>query len=59
MNGRAISLRWNYHLLTAPGYVLIADERLHGPTAMAEKFARRSGSNPLKNAGLEIDQAVE
>jgi dipeptidyl aminopeptidase/acylaminoacyl peptidase len=57
MNSDAISLRWNYHLLTAPGYVMLMSDYT-GSTGYGEKFARQIKLDPLKTPGLEIDQAV-
>lgn len=57
MNGDAISLRWNYHLLTAPGYVMLMSDYT-GSTGYGEKFAQAIKLDPLKTPGLEIDQAV-
>ncbi|MDB5426177.1 MAG: prolyl oligopeptidase, partial [Phenylobacterium sp.] len=57
MNSDAISLRWNYHLLTAPGYVMLMSDYT-GSTGYGEKFAQAIKLDPLKTPGLEIDQAV-
>jgi len=57
MNTDAISLRWNYHLLTAPGYVMLMSDYT-GSTGYGEKFAQAIKLDPLKTPGLEIDQAV-
>jgi dipeptidyl aminopeptidase/acylaminoacyl peptidase len=57
MNGDAISLRWNYHLLTAPGYVMLMSDYT-GSTGYGETFAQAIKLDPLKTPGLEIDQAV-
>ncbi len=57
MNGDAISLRWNYHLLTAPGYVMLMSDYT-GSIGYGEKFAQQIKLDPLKTPGLEIDQAV-
>ncbi|MBI4873215.1 MAG: S9 family peptidase [Acidobacteria bacterium] len=50
-------LRWNYHLLTTPGYVLLLTDYT-GSTGYGEKFAQEIQGDPLKGPGEEIDQAV-
>jgi dipeptidyl aminopeptidase/acylaminoacyl peptidase len=57
MNPDQIGLRWNYHLLTAPGYVMLMTDYT-GSTGFGEKFAQAIKLDPLKTPGLEIDQAV-
>jgi dipeptidyl aminopeptidase/acylaminoacyl peptidase len=57
MNPDQISLRWNYHLLTTPGYVMLMTDYT-GSTGFGEKFAQAIKLDPLKTPGLEIDQAV-
>ena len=58
MNPDQIGLRWNYHLLTAPGYVMLMTDYT-GSTGFGEKFAQAIKLDPLKTPGLEIDQAVD
>jgi dipeptidyl aminopeptidase/acylaminoacyl peptidase len=58
MNPDQISLRWNYHLLTTPGYVMLMSDYT-GSTGFGEKFAQQIKLDPLKTPGLEIDQAVD
>jgi dipeptidyl aminopeptidase/acylaminoacyl peptidase len=58
MNPDQISLRWNYHLLTTPGYVMLMSDYT-GSTGFGEKFAQAIKLDPLKTPGLEIDQAVD
>jgi hypothetical protein len=41
-----ISLRWNYHLLAAPGYVP-APDRLHGLDRLRRSLRRRNQGRPL------------
>lgn len=53
-----ISLRWNYHLLAAPGYVVLMTDYT-GSTSFGEKFAQAIKLDPLKTPGEEIDQAVD
>ncbi|MFL5297701.1 MAG: S9 family peptidase [Phenylobacterium sp.] len=57
MNPDQISLRWNYHLLTARGYVMLMTDYT-GSTGFGETFAQAIKLDPLKTPGLEIDQAV-
>ena len=57
-NPDQISLRWNYHLLTAPGYVLLMTDYT-GSTSFGERFAQAIKLDPLKTPGEEIDQAVD
>jgi dipeptidyl aminopeptidase/acylaminoacyl peptidase len=49
--------RWNYQILTAPGYVVLAPNYT-GSTGYGEEFARAIQGDPLKGPGEEIDQAV-
>jgi dipeptidyl aminopeptidase/acylaminoacyl peptidase len=58
MNPDGVSLRWNYHLLTAAGYVMLMTDYT-GSTGFGEKFAQQIKLDPLKTPGLEIDQAVD
>lgn len=50
-------LRWNYHYLTTPGYVLLMTDYT-GSTGYGEKFAQQIQGDPLKGPGEEIDEAV-
>ena len=58
MNPDQIGLRWNYHLLTAPGYVMLLTDYT-GSTGFGEAFAQAIKHDPLKTPGLEINQAVD
>lgn len=58
MNPDQISLRWDYHLLTAAGYVMLMSDYT-GSTGYGEKFAQAIKLDPLKTPGLEINQAVD
>ena len=51
-------LRWNYHLLAAPGYALVLTDYT-GSTGYGEEFANLIGGDPLKTPGEEINQAVD
>jgi dipeptidyl aminopeptidase/acylaminoacyl peptidase len=57
-NADQIGLRWNYHLLGAPGYVLLMTDYT-GSTSFGEKFAQAIKLDPLKTPGDEINQAVD
>lgn len=57
-NPDQIGLRWNYHLLAAPGYVILMTDYT-GSTSFGEKFAQAIKFDPLKTPGDEIDQAVD
>ena len=57
-NPDQIGLRWNYHLLAAPGYVLLLTDYT-GSTSFGEKFAQAIKLDPLKTPGDEINQAVD
>jgi dipeptidyl aminopeptidase/acylaminoacyl peptidase len=57
-NTDQIGLRWNYHLLGAPGYVLLMTDYT-GSTSFGEKFAQAIKLDPLKTPGDEINQAVD
>lgn len=51
-------LRWNYHLLAAPGYILLLTNYT-GSTGFGEKFAQSIQGDPLKTPGEEINQAAD
>jgi dipeptidyl aminopeptidase/acylaminoacyl peptidase len=57
-NPDQIGLRWNYHLLTAAGYVMLLTDYT-GSTSFGEKFAQAIKGDPLKTPGDEINQAVD
>lgn len=54
----AISLRWNYHLLARPGYVLLLTDYT-GSTGYGEKFAQEIENDPLKGPGDELNEAAD
>jgi len=54
----AISLRWNYHLLAKPGYVMLMTNYT-GSTGFGEKFAQEIMGDPLKGPAQEINEAVD
>jgi dipeptidyl aminopeptidase/acylaminoacyl peptidase len=51
-------VRWNYHLLAAPGYVVLLTNYT-GSTGFGEQFARNIQGDPLKTPGEEINQAAD
>ncbi|WP_426339356.1 prolyl oligopeptidase family serine peptidase [Pseudoduganella sp. S-14] len=51
-------LRWNYHLLAKPGYVVLLTD-YKGSTGYGEEFARSIQHDPLKGPGDEINWAVD
>ncbi|HMD74492.1 MAG TPA: S9 family peptidase [Steroidobacteraceae bacterium] len=57
-NPDQIGLRWNYHLLAAPGYMILMTDYT-GSTGFGEKFAQAIKLDPLKTPGDEINQAVD
>jgi dipeptidyl aminopeptidase/acylaminoacyl peptidase len=57
-NPDQVGLRWNYHLLAAPGYVILLTDYT-GSTGFGEKFAQAIKLDPLKTPGDELNQAVD
>jgi dipeptidyl aminopeptidase/acylaminoacyl peptidase len=57
-NPDQIGLRWNYHLLAAPGYVILMTDYT-GSTGEGEAFAQAIKGDPLKTPGEEIMQGVD
>ncbi len=51
-------LRWNYHLLAAPGYVVLLTN-YSGSTGFGEEFSRHNQGDPLRSAGEEINAAAD
>jgi dipeptidyl aminopeptidase/acylaminoacyl peptidase len=51
-------VRWNYHLLAAPGYVLLLTN-YSGSTGFGEEFARSIQGDPLKGPAEEINEAAD
>jgi len=54
----AFVLRWNYHLLAQPGYVVLLTDYT-GSTGYGEEFSRAIQFDPLKTPGDEVNQAVD
>lgn len=53
-----ITLRWNYHLLAAPGYVVLLTDYT-GSTGYGETFAQGIEKDPLAGPGREIGEAAD
>jgi dipeptidyl aminopeptidase/acylaminoacyl peptidase len=51
-------LRWNYHLLAQPGYVVLLTNYT-GSTGFGEKFAQDIQGDPFGRCGSEITEAVD
>ncbi len=51
-------LRWNYHLLAAPGYAVLLTDYT-GSTGYGEKFSQDIQFDPLKGPAEEIDEAAD
>lgn len=51
-------LRWNYHLLAEPGYVILMTDYT-GSTGYGEKFAQEIQLDPLKGPGEELNEAAD
>lgn len=49
--------RWNYHLLAAPGYVLVLTDYT-GSTGYGEKFAQDIQFDPFKGPADEVNEAA-
>jgi dipeptidyl aminopeptidase/acylaminoacyl peptidase len=51
-------LRWNYHMLAAPGYVILLTN-YSGSTGFGEAAARTIQGDPLKTAGDETNEGAD
>jgi dipeptidyl aminopeptidase/acylaminoacyl peptidase len=51
-------VRWNYHLLAAPGYVMLLTN-YSGSTGFGEEFARSIQGDPLRGPADEINEAAD
>jgi dipeptidyl aminopeptidase/acylaminoacyl peptidase len=51
-------LRWNYHLLASPGYVVLLTN-FTGSTGFGEAFAQAIQGDPLRGPAEEINQAAD
>ncbi len=54
----SFGLRWNYHLLAAPGYVVLMTN-YSGSTGFGESFAQSIERDPLAGPAEEINQAAD
>jgi dipeptidyl aminopeptidase/acylaminoacyl peptidase len=50
--------RWNYHLLGAPGYVVLLTN-YSGSTGFGEAFSQTIQGDPLRTAGEELNEAAD
>jgi dipeptidyl aminopeptidase/acylaminoacyl peptidase len=53
-----ITLRWNYHLLASPGYVLLLTD-YRGSTGYGEKFTLDILNDPLRGPADDVNQAAD
>jgi dipeptidyl aminopeptidase/acylaminoacyl peptidase len=53
-----ISLRWNYHLLASPGFVVLATNYT-GSTGFGERFAQEIQLDPFAGPGQELLEAAD
>src|SRR5204862_3663726 len=53
-----ITLRWNYHLLAKPGYVVLLTNYT-GSTGFGETFGQDIQGDPLKGPGDELNEAAD
>jgi dipeptidyl aminopeptidase/acylaminoacyl peptidase len=53
-----ITLRWNYHLIARPGYMVLLTNYT-GSTGFGEKFSGSIQGDPLRTPGDEINQAAD
>ena len=51
-------VRWNYHLIGQPGYVVLLTDYT-GSTGYGEKFAQDIQGDPLKGPGEELNEAAD
>ena len=51
-------VRWNYHLMGAPGYVVLLTNYT-GSTGFGEKFAQAIQGDPLEGPGSEVNEAAD
>ena len=51
-------IRWNYHLLAQPGYVVLMTDYT-GSTGYGEKFAQEIQGDPLRGPGEELNEAAD
>lgn len=51
-------VRWNYHLLAEPGYIVLMTDYT-GSTGYGEKFSQEIMLDPLKGPGDELNEAAD
>jgi dipeptidyl aminopeptidase/acylaminoacyl peptidase len=51
-------IRWNYHLLASPGYVVLLTNYT-GSTGFGEKYAQAIQGDPLEGPGIEVNEAAD
>lgn len=51
-------LRWNYHLIAQPGYVVLMTN-FTGSTGYGEKFAQDIQEDPFRGPGQEVNEAAD
>jgi dipeptidyl aminopeptidase/acylaminoacyl peptidase len=54
----AFGVRWNYHLLAAPGYVVLLTNYT-GSSGFGEEFAQAIQGDPFKTPGDEINAGID
>ena len=54
----AISLRWNYHLLAKPGYVMLMTD-YRGSTGYGEKLGQAIQNDPLRGPGNDVNEGAD
>lgn len=54
----SITLRWNYHLLAKPGYVMLLTN-YSGSTGFSEEFAQSIMNDPLRGPAEELMEAAD
>ena len=53
-----ITLRWNYHLLAKPGYIVLLTN-YSGSTGFGEQFARSIQYDPFAGPASEVNEAAD
>lgn len=53
-----ISLRWNYHLLAKPGYVMVMTN-YRGSTGFGDKFAQSIQNDPLRGPADDVNAGAD
>src|SRR6202035_5464978 len=53
-----ITLRWNYHLLAKPGYVVLLTNYT-GSTGFGEQFSRAIQSDPLEGPAKDVNEGAD